>query len=102
MYHSKEDATQAEQEFDNIFINKGLPEDIPEYKPISDSSVILDLIVYINFATSKGEARRLVQQGGVSIDGEKITDFYQNIVFDSEKILKVGKRKFIKLVPYNN
>lgn len=102
MYHSKEDALQAEQEFDNIFINKGLPEELPEYDPSTDSLTILDLIVEINFAPSKGEARRLVQQGGVSIDGEKISDFYQNIVFDSEKILKVGKRKFIKLVPYNN
>ncbi len=102
MYHSKEDALQAEQEFDNIFINKGLPEELPEYEPSSDSLTILDLIVEINFAPSKGEARRLVQQGGVSIDGEKISDFYQNIIFDSEKILKVGKRKFIKLVPYNN
>lgn len=102
MYHSKEDALQAEKEFDNIFINKGLPEELPEYEPSSDSLTILDLIVEINFAPSKGEARRLVQQGGVSIDGEKISDLYQNIVFDSEKILKVGKRKFIKLLPFNN
>jgi len=60
---------------------------------------IIDLITKVNFAPSKGEARRLIQQGGVSIDGEKISDIFQEIVFDSEKILKVGKRKFIKLLP---
>jgi len=99
MYHSKEAAIQAEQEFDNVFINKGIPEDIPEYKPDTPSMTIIDLITKVNFAPSKGEARRLIQQGGVSIDGEKISNIFQEIVFDSEKILKVGKRKFIKLLP---
>jgi len=99
MYHSKEAAIQAEQEFDKIFINKGIPDDIPEYSPDAESMSIIDLITTVNFAPSKGEARRLIQQGGVSIDGEKISDIYQEINFDSEKILKVGKRKFIKLLP---
>ena len=52
----------------------------------------------MNFAPSKGEARRLIQQGGVSIDGDKISDVQTSIIVDSEKILKVGKRKFIKLI----
>ena len=98
MYHSKEAAMQAEQDFDNVFINKGIPEDIPEYSADTDSMTIIDLITTVNFAPSKGEARRLIQQGGVSVDGEKVTDLFQEIVFDSEKILKVGKRKFIKLL----
>ncbi len=100
MYHSKEAAIQAEQEFDNVFIKKGIPDDIPEYESETKSTPIIDLITKVNFAPSKGEARRLIQQGGVSIDGEKISDIYQEIVFDSEKILKVGKRKFIKLLPH--
>ena len=99
MYHSNEAATQAEQDFDNVFINKGIPEDIPEYIAEANSMTIIDLITAVNFALSKGEARRLIQQGGVSVDGEKVTDLFQDIVFDSEKILKVGKRKFIKLLP---
>jgi len=108
MYHSMEAASLAEQEFDNIFINKGIPDEIPEFKPTVANMGIIDLISTVNFASSKGEARRLVQQGGVSIlqigevsDGDKITDFLHEIIFDSEKILKVGKRKFIKLLPYS-
>lgn len=101
MYHSKEDAILAEQEFDKIFKNKGIPDDIPEYSADTDSMTIIDLIATVNFAPSKGEARRLIQQGGVSVDGEKVTDLFQNIIFDSEKVLKVGKRKFMKLLPNN-
>lgn len=101
MYHSKDEALKAETEFDNVFINKGIPEDIPEYSTDTNSKTIIDLIIDVKFAPSKGEARRLIQQGGVSIDGEKITELYQEIIFDSEKILKVGKRKFIKLLPNN-
>ncbi len=101
MYHSLDAANQAEQEFDNIFINKGIPDDIPEYKSDVEKLNLIDLIIAVNFAPSKGEARRLIQQGGVSIDGEKITELYQEIIFDSEKVLKVGKRKFMKLLPNN-
>jgi tyrosyl-tRNA synthetase len=58
---------------------------------------ILDLITKVSLAGSKGEAMRLVSQGGVSIDGEKITDITSNINITGEHVLKVGKRKFIKL-----
>jgi len=98
MYHSKEAAILAEEEFDNIFINKGIPDDISEMKFDVDKMTIIDLIAHINFAPSKGEARRLIQQGGVSIDGNKVTDFSYEVIFDNEKILKVGKRKFLKLL----
>lgn len=98
MYHSDENAKAAEMEFDNIFKNKGLPDEISEYKPETIEMGLLDLIVRVDFAESNGEARRLVQQGGVSIDGEKFDDFKAIIKFDKEKILKVGKRKFIKLL----
>lgn len=97
MYHSKNDAVAAEEEFDNIFIKKGIPDDIPEIK-IEDASInILDLITKVNFAPTKSEARRLVMQGGVSIDDNKITDFKADISIEDGMILKVGKRKFIKI-----
>jgi tyrosyl-tRNA synthetase len=99
MYHSKEAAIDAETEFDNIFVKKGLPDEIPEFK--FDNGIneidILDLIVAVNFAPSKGEARRLVTQGGVTIDGEKVSDIKAIIKLDRTQILKVGKRNFIKL-----
>jgi len=97
MYHNQEAAETAQAEFDNIFINKGLPDEIEEFSIGNNQEInILDLIVLVNFAPSKAEARRLVQQGGVSIDGEKISDFKQIVFLKSGMILKVGKRKFIK------
>lgn len=98
MYHSKDAADAAQSEFDKIFINKGVPDKIPEYKPDQSEMGIIDLIVNVNFAPSNGEARRLITQGGVTIDGEKISDFKAVVKFEKEKILKVGKRKFIKLL----
>lgn len=99
MYHNQEAAETAQQEFDNIFINKGLPDEIEEFIVGNNKEInILDLIVLVNFAPSKGEARRLVQQGGVSIDGDKISDVQQVVSVISGMVLKVGKRKFIKLI----
>ncbi len=99
MYHNEEAAKNAEEEFDRIFISKGLPDEIPEFNIKEDKEInILELIVLVNFAPSKGEARRLVTQGGVSIDGEKINDPLQSIKIIKGMILKVGKRKFVKLI----
>jgi len=99
IYHGEKAALDAEQEFDNIFINKGVPDDVQEYSLEKDSEYpILDLILRIGFAPSKQEARRLILQGGVTLDGDKVDDINAVIKPDTDKILKVGKRKFIKLV----
>ncbi len=100
MYHSKEDAVKAEEEFDKIFIKKGIPNEIPETTiDVSRGEIpLLDLIMDVNFAPSRGEARRLIMQGGVSIDGEKITDFKHVIKLENNFVLKVGKRKFMKII----
>ncbi|PID60796.1 MAG: tyrosine--tRNA ligase [Ignavibacteriae bacterium] len=99
MYYSADAAKQAEEEFDKVFINKGIPDDIPELK-LENATIInvVDLIMEAKFAPSRGEARRLVIQGGVSIDGEKITDPKSELNISDGNILKVGKRKFVKLV----
>ena len=99
MYHGEEAAKKAEEEFDKIFVKKGLPDDMPE-KEMEKGSVIgiIDLITGVGFASSRGEARRLIIQGGVSIDGEKITDFKREVSIEKDFVLKVGKRKFIKII----
>ncbi|WP_337866145.1 tyrosine--tRNA ligase [Ignavibacterium sp.] len=98
MYYDKSAAIKAQEEFDKIFIKKEIPDEIDEFNIEENKEInILDLLLLVNFAPSKGEAKRLVQQGGVSIDGEKISDVHQNIKIKSGMILKVGKRKFIKL-----
>jgi tyrosyl-tRNA synthetase len=100
MYHSSEAAKEAEEEFDKIFIKKEIPDEIPLFEITNGQKEIsiLDLITTVNFAPSKGEARRLVQQGGVTLDGEKIDDISAIVQLKPENILKVGKRKFIKII----
>ena len=96
-YYSEGEAKFAEEEFDRIFIKKEIPDEINEFS-IKDKKIgILDLITKVNFAPSRGEAKRLVAQGGVTIDGEKINDINYEIVVKDGLILKVGKRKFVKL-----
>lgn len=100
MYHGEEAAIHAQEEFDRIFIKKEIPDEVEEFI-IDENNIdfnILDLIIKVNFALSKGEARRLVTQGGVSIDGKKITDFNSQVKLNDGMILKVGKRKFIKFI----
>jgi tyrosyl-tRNA synthetase len=100
MYHSAEDAENAEKEFDKIFVKKGIPDEIPEHEIsfTNNDLTIIDLIMEVGFAPSRGEARRLVQQGGVSIDGNKVTDFKSVLKPEKDIILKVGKRKFMKII----
>jgi tyrosyl-tRNA synthetase len=100
MYHSEQAAKQAEEEFDRIFIKKEIPDEVEEFK-INDTNSelnILDLILKVNIAHSRGEARRLVIQGGVSINSNKITDPNFKTKLTDSMILKVGKRKFVKFV----
>jgi tyrosyl-tRNA synthetase len=99
MYHGEDAAIKAEEEFDKIFVKKGVPDEMPEKEFESGKEIpIIDLIMDVGFAPSRGEARRLVIQGGVSIDGNKITDFKQTIKIEKDFVLKVGKRKFIKII----
>jgi len=95
-YNGTEAAEKAKNEFINVVSNKGLPEDIPEIK-IENGKNILDLLTELNFVQSKGEAKRLIQGGGVKIDGEKIADV--NYVFNIKGsiILQAGKRKYAKI-----
>ena len=100
MYHSAEAAKEAEAEFDKIFIDKEIPENIEEYtfrKGIDEASLI-GLMTTTKLATSKSEARRLIEQGGVSIDGERVSDLNTPVPTAKQFILKVGKRKFLKVL----
>jgi tyrosyl-tRNA synthetase len=99
MYYDEKSAAEAEQEFDKIFVKKEIPDDIEEFRIDNHLNEIniLDLILKVNFAPTKSEARRLITQGGVSVDGEKVDSVNYNVSLTKEIILKVGKRKFIKI-----
>ena len=96
-YHGTAEANKAEQEFINVVSNKGIPEDIESVK-IESGVNILDLLVNLGFVQSKGEAKRLIQGGGVKLDGEKVTDMTLVITPEMNKVIQAGKRKFAKLV----
>lgn len=100
IYHDENAAKQAEEEFDKVFIKKEIPDDLPEFSlPNNKKNInILDLIVLVKFAPSKGEARRLILQGGVSIDGNKVEEITYSFENYDSFILKVGKRKFIRII----
>ena len=96
LYHGKEASEKAETEFTNQFAKGNLPGDIPEVKAV-EGDLIVDLMAANNITTSKGEARRLITQGGVRIDGEKISEIDHKVKSGSEFILKAGKRRFLKI-----
>lgn len=96
-YHGKDGAEYGKNEFINVVSNKGIPEDIEEVSGMNDKN-ILDALLKLNFVQSKGEAKRLIQGGGVKLDGEKITDMAYVLNFDEDVVLQAGKRKFARLI----
>jgi tyrosyl-tRNA synthetase len=102
-YYDEEIARKVAEEFDRVFKEHKIPDDIPQIKLPSNESQnhkiwIVKLLVDHGFASTNGEARRLISQGGVSIDNEKYTDPAQEISLQDDMVLKVGKRRFAKIV----
>lgn len=100
IYHSAEDAKKAEAEFDRIFVEKEVPSEIQEYTPEvqGDKIWIVKLLVSSGMATSNTDARRLIAQGAVSLNGERVQDENLELPLNRDFILKVGKRRFLKVV----
>ncbi len=96
LYHSDEAAQRAEQHFDQVIVNKDVPDDMDEISLDEDMS-ILDIIVDNGMTKSKGEARRMVKQGAVRIDNEKVTDMDLVISKGTNMVIKVGKRRFLRV-----
>jgi tyrosyl-tRNA synthetase len=97
LYHNAEAAAQAEENFDRVFVRKENPEEIEEVTLTQSDLPVFQLLVNIGAAKSNGEARRLVVQGGVTIDGAKVADPNTKINSAAPFILKVGKRKFYRI-----
>lgn len=97
-YHNAEAAEKAARNFETVFTKKEIPENIPEVGFDSERVPVLDLILGVGFAVSASEARRLINQKAVSIDGKKIDNIKEEIVLNKNpRVLKVGKRKFCKV-----
>ncbi len=88
----------AEEEFNKIFRDKGIPSEIPEIKIDEKELSILDLLVKTKLAPSKSEAKRLVEGKAVEIDGKIISDWKTTIEIKNGMIIRAGKRKFAKII----
>ncbi|MGH2594274.1 MAG: tyrosine--tRNA ligase [Anaerolineae bacterium] len=98
IFHDATAAARAEEHFVTVFQRKDLPAEMPELR--LDSPVnIVDLIASANLAASKSEARRLIEQGGVKLNGVAVSSIAHVVEVNQEAVLQVGKRKYLRLLP---
>ncbi|MEA3312985.1 MAG: tyrosine--tRNA ligase [Caldisericota bacterium] len=102
LFHSQEDANIAEENFKNIFSKKEMPKNMEELnisKFIRDGKVnIVAMLNEKGIVKSKSDAKRLIKQGGIQINGEKVKDFKNTIPLKKGDVLKIGKLKFFRII----
>ncbi len=98
LYYDEAAAVNARDEFDKIFIKKEIPDDIQEIHITDNDKKLIDIIFENNLAESKSNARRLIEQGAVSINGDKINDVNFTLSECGEFVIKAGKKKFLKVI----
>jgi tyrosyl-tRNA synthetase len=99
LYYSKETAEAVSKEFEEVFKLKKLPQEIEEFVAPATKINIVELLVLTKLLPSKSEARRKITEGAIEIDEERIKDIYFELQINNPKILKVGKRKFCRILP---
>lgn len=97
LYHNVDMAKAALEEFNRIFANKELPSDMESVSIGGGAKKVVDLLMEAGLATSKKEARRLIEQGGVKINGEKVAED-KLVTLETEAVVQVGKRRFKKII----
>jgi len=98
IYHGEKIALSAEKEFNRIFRDKKAPSVVPAVSIKESELSLLDLLIKTKMASSKAEARRLVDQGGVAIDSEVQEDWQRIVKIKKGEVIRVGKRKFAKII----
>ena len=97
-YHSEDEAEQAAREFENVFKDKNLPTDIPTLPSWgAESRWIGKVLADSKVCPSTSDAKRMIKQGAVSVDGEKVTDENLALNGNQEYLIKVGKKRFLKI-----
>lgn len=107
MYHGEEAADQAEEHFEQTVVEGGVPDDMPEYIPKTEDGAevgLLNLMRHAGLTDSNSEGRRMIEQGAVTIDEEKVTDTgrYIDVAEEAPFVLQVGKRRFARVLPGKN
>lgn len=101
LYHSPEEVTKATEYYDVAFSKKAIPDNIPTMLIDLDKDTINDVIpqlISLGFTSSKSEFIRLIKQGGVRVNGEKINDDDLGQVLINGDVIKIGKKRFVKIV----
>lgn len=107
LYYDEEAASGAEEEFDRVFKDRGVPDEIPEPEIVlrgqSDPGAVwvVALVAAAGLARSNGEARRLIAQGGIKLDGKQVTGVDSTVSVERPMLLQAGKRRFVRVVPEN-
>ena len=96
-YYDSNSALDAENHFNTVIVSKGVPDNIEDFI-IEESMLLIDVIIKANMLSSKSEARRMIKQSAVKIDGNAIDDIHYKIPLNKNIILKVGKRKFLRII----
>ena len=96
LYHGADEAQAAEQHFDKVIVQKDIPDEMGEVELESDQ-LLVDIITNAGLTKSKGEARRLIKQDAVKLDGAVCKDIDQKLHAGKESVIKVGKRRFLKV-----
>ena len=96
IYHDENKAIEAENHFNKVTVSKGVPDDIDDYQ-LKEDDLLVNIIADSGLLNSKSEARRMIKQSAVKVDGETVTDINHKVKTSDSFILKVGKRKFLKV-----
>ncbi len=100
LYHSQDEAQEAQEAFERVFQKRKLPEEIPVFQLKWDEPTIwiVRLLTLTGLLSSGGEARRMIKSGGIYLNGRRIDDIDLEVPLEGELLLKVGKRRFLKVV----
>jgi len=98
LYHDENSALEAERYFNEVVVGKGIPDDIPVFS-LAKEDLIVNIIFESGLLKSKGEARRMIKQGAVRLDDVRISDLNSIVSPKGTQVLKVGKRRFLRVVP---
>ena len=98
IYHSVDEATKAKENFVNVFSKDKIPDNVDEYIIQNNKESLISIMINSKMVISKSEARRLINQGAVRLDSNKVSDPFLVIQSNKSLMLKVGKRKFLKII----
>ena len=96
-YHSAAETKEAEEAFEKQFSLREIPDEIPEFETNENEYKLAKLLVDSKICATNGEAKRLIQGGAVSLNGDKITAFDAIIPLSEGDIIKAGKRNYLKI-----